>query len=360
MRVEEHLEQFTRRDWQERTTGGPVRFAVVGLGDFALERGLPALEQTERCELTTVVSGSPEKATSAAEEFDAGHALDYDSFVDGTAADAYDAVYVATPPAFHREYTRAAAEQGKHVLCEKPLATDVESAREMVRACEEAGVVLMTAYRLQTEPAIRRSRELIVDGCIGEPVQAYGEFSVRILDAAGPDSWRLDPDVAGGGALIDLGIYPLNTLRFLLQADPLAVWGETRSTHEAFDDVEENVAFHLSFPDDVLTSCTASFNAYKTSQLQVLGTEGRIRINTPFGGEVPQHILVECGDVTTEYTGEPIDEVVEQFAYFAHCIVTGESPEPDGNDGLADLDVIEATYAAAETSCSVDIEYSVV
>ena len=356
MRVEEHFEQFTRRDWQSRDEGGPVRFAVVGLGGFSRERALPAIEQTTFCEVTTLVSGSPEKRDAVADEVNADHAIDYDAFTDGVAEDAYDAVYIATPPAFHPKYTETAAEFGKHVLCEKPLATDAEHAQQMIDVCEANGVTLMTAYRLQTEPAVRRLREVIADGCIGDPVQVYGGFSVKLLETVGPDTWRLDPEFAGGGALIDLGIYPLNTLRYLLDCDPVAVRGELTSEHEAFDQVEEHVAFQLSLPDGVTASCTASFNAQKTSQLQVLGTDGQIWITAPFGGEVPQDVLVECGEVRTEYTGEPVDEVIEEFDYFAHCIITGETPEPDGYDGLTDLEIIEAIYGAAEMERTVEID----
>lgn len=357
MRVEEHFERFTERDWQELAAGGPIRFAIVGLGGFARERALPAIEGTTFCETTTVVSGSSAKARDTAAEFGVEHVLEYDSFERGDAKGEYDAVYVATPPAFHPKYAVIAAELGKHVLCEKPLAVDADGAERIIDACEDADVTLMTAYRLQTEPAMRRTRELLRDGCIGMPVQIHAGFSSKLLDTAGPDTWRLDADLAGGGALIDLGIYPLNTLRFLLDRDPVAVRAETTSVHEAFDDVDEHVAFQLSLPDGITASCTASFNAHRTSGLQVIGTEGQVEITSVFGGDVPQDLLVECGDVSTEYTGPPVDEVVEEFDYFAHCVLADETPEPDGYDGLADLEAIGATYEAAETGGTVPIDY---
>lgn len=359
MRVEEHFEDFTRRDWQHQEKSGPIRFAVVGLGHFAIERALPAIAQSTFGEVTTLVSGSPDKRAAVADQYNIDQTIDYAAFTNGAAVDAYDAAYIATPPAFHPQYTEAAADLGKNVLCEKPLATDAETAQKMIDTCEANGVTLMTAYRLQTEPAIRRSREVIADGCIGDPVQIYSCFSVHLLEIAGTDTWRLDPDIAGGGALIDLGIYPLNALRYLLDRDPVAVRGELTSNHEAFDQVEEHVTFQLSLPDGITASCTASFNAQKTSQFQIIGTNGQIQITAPFGGEVPQRILVECGDVSTEYTGSPVDEVVEEFDYFAHCLLTGETPEPDGYDGLTDLEIIEAMYEAADTECTVDINYRI-
>ncbi|EMA43320.1 D-xylose 1-dehydrogenase Gfo6 [Halococcus saccharolyticus] len=345
---------FTQRDWQTIDEGS-VRIAVIGLGGFARERALPAIRDAEFCETTVLVSGSPETAGNLAETFGVGQVLDYEAFHDGEESDAYDAVYVATPPAFHEEYATTAAERGKHVLCEKPLAADLAAAERIVDACADAGVVCMTAYRLRTEPAVRRMRELIADGAIGEPVQVHGGFSARLLDEMSPDTWRLDPHVAGGGALMDLGVYPLNTTRFLLDADPVSVVAETTSGEAPFDRVDEHVVFQLSFPGGVTASCTASFDAHPDSRLQILGTDGQVLITDPFGGDVSQEIVVERGDTHTRYAGPSVDEVREEFDYFAHCVLTGEDCETDGEDGLTDLRIIEAAYESAETGERIEL-----
>jgi xylose dehydrogenase (NAD/NADP) len=343
-----YFEGFTRRDW-ETVDEANVRIAVIGLGGFARNRALPAIRNTEFCETTVLVSGSPEKAGTLADEFDVDRTFDYAAFEDGEAADAYDAVYVSTPPAYHDDYAEAAARLGKHVLCEKPLAADVDAAERMVRACEDAGVVLMTAYRLRTEPAVRRTREAVRDGVIGDPVQVHGGFSTRLLENVGRDTWRLDPAVAGGGALIDLGIYPLNTSRFLLDATPTSVQADTTSPGPPFDLVEEHGAVLLTFPSGATASCTASFNAHPDSRLQVLGTDGQILIRDPFGGHTAQEIVVERDDTRTEYTGPVVDEVREEFDYFANCVVDGGGCESDGEEGLTDLRIVRNAYQAAET-----------
>lgn len=349
MRITPYFEEFTRRDWQT-IEEGTVRIAVVGLGGFARMRALPAIRDAELCETTVLVSGSPEKAGEIASEFDTERVIDYEAFHAGAASETYDAVYVATPPAYHAAYVERAAALGKHVLCEKPLAADLADTERMVEAFEGADIVLMTAYRLRTEPAVRRMREMIRDGVIGDPVQLHGGFSTRLLDTAGPDSWRLDPEIAGGGALIDLGIYPLNTARFLLDADPIALTAETVSGGEPFDRVEEHVAFQLTFPGGTTASCTASFDAHPDSRLQVLGTEGQLLVRSPFGGDVSQEIVVERGEMHVEYTGTPVDEVCEEFDYFAHCVLVGSTCEATGEDGLTDQRIIEAAYEAAETA----------
>ena len=352
--LDSYFTAFTRRDWQTIDEGN-VQLAVIGLGRFARERALPAIRDADFCELTVLVSGSPGKAGDLAATFGVERVLNYEEFRDGVGSDEYDAVYVATPPAFHEEYATAAANRGKHVLCEKPLATDLVAAERLVGACADADVVCMTAYRLRTEPAVRRMREVIADGVIGEPVQVHGGFSTRLLDSMSTDTWRLNPEIAGGGALIDLGVYPLNTTRFLLDADPAAVVAETGSDGAPFDRVDEHAAVQLSFPGGATASCTASFDAHPDSRLQVLGTDGQVLIRSPFGGDISQEIVVERGETRTRYTGPPVDEVREEFDYFAHCILADAVCETDGEDGLTDLRIIEGAYESAETGERVEL-----
>ena len=356
MALEDTFTEFTRRDWDRDAPDGTVRLAIVGTGDFARNRALPAIDEGSYCEPTVLVTGSPDRSRSIASAFDINHVVDYDGFLAGNHTAVYDAVYVATPNATHSEYTIAAAEHGKHVICEKPLETSVEDARAVVDACDDAGVTVMTAYRLQTEPTVRRTRELVRDGVIGEVVQVHGAFSHPLLEHAGPDTWRLDPELAGGGALVDLGIYPLNTIRYILDCDPADVYATTRSSGGPFAAVDEHVAFQLEFSTGVTASCTASFDAHASSSLELIGTDGTISIASPFGGVVPQEMVVESGDVRMEYTGPPVDEVCEEFDYFGYCVLTDTAPEPDGADGLADLRTVEAAYDSAETGCRVELE----
>ncbi|MCU4740787.1 Gfo/Idh/MocA family oxidoreductase [Halobacteria archaeon AArc-m2/3/4] len=357
MALEDYFAAFTERDWEVESVDGAVRIAIVGVGGFARNRALPGIESGTYCETTVLVSGSPDRSADVAESFGVEHVIDYDDFLAGAVEDAYDAVYVATPNALHGEYAVAAAERGKHVICEKPLETTVDDAREIVDACREADVTLMTAYRLQCEPTVRRTRELVRDGVVGDVVQIHGSFSHPLLEHARPDSWRLDDDLAGGGALVDLGVYPLNTTRYLLDCDPVSVYACTHSLDDAFAAVDEHVAFQLTFPTATTASCTASFNAHASSQLQLVGTDGMISISSPFGGIVPHKMVVESGDMRMEYTGEPVDEVREEFDYFGYCVLTGTEPEPDGDDGVADIRVIEAAYESAVQSQSVALDF---
>jgi xylose dehydrogenase (NAD/NADP) len=360
MDLEAVLDSGCARDW-ERTPAGsldPLRVAVVGVGWFTRGRALPALADSDRCTATTVVTSSTSKADRVVAEFDAvENGITYEAFHEGAAADAYDAVYVVTPNALHLESVTTAADLGKHVLCEKPMERDAERAARMVDACDEAGVTLMVAYRMQTEPAVRRARDLIDAGAIGDPVSVRGDMCQRLLDRVdpNPDQWRLDADLAGGGALFDLGVYPLNTARFLLDADPVAVTGRTRRDHEAFDEVDETVSFGVTFPDEVFASCVASHNARQSSSIVVTGTEGQVGVEPAFFQDQSRVLHVSAGDGRASVTFDRVDQMREEFDYFAHAVRTGADVGPDGEHGLVDMHAMEAVYEADERGTWVSV-----
>jgi len=346
------LEVPTRfeRDWDREVEDAPLRVAVIGLGWFGRDVALPAIEDSDYCEATAVVSGSPEKAAAVADEHDADVALTYDEYGAGEGADAYDAVYVVTPNALHLPHVETAAELDKAVLCEKPLEATAERATALVEAAEEGGVPLMTAYRMQTARSMRWVREQIRDGVIGDPVQIHGEFSFSILGGDGdPDQWRLSEDLAGGGALMDIGIYPMNTARFVLDADPVGVQATYHATGPAFEGVDEHVAFQLEFPDAATASCTASFGAKATSRFAVLGTEGQIVVDDPFGVAADREVTVETHRGRISCTGEEPSEMVEEFDYFAAAVLNDEEIRPDGRHGLVDVEIAEAVYESHDT-----------
>jgi xylose dehydrogenase (NAD/NADP) len=337
----------TERDW-DTDPDGTVRMAVVGVGRFARRLALPAIDASDYCALTTLVTGSPDARGDLAAEFGASEVVDYEAFRSGAAADAYDAVYVVTPNRLHLPNVEAAAEQGKGVLCEKPLEASLDRAERLVAACADAGVTLMTAYRMQTDPLVRRLREAIRTGELGDVVKLHGDFTSPLLSGSrGPDQWRLDPHLAGGGALYDIGVYPLNTARYLLDAEPTAVEATTTTTGP-FEGVDERVAFQVRFPNDVVGSFSASFSGYAGSTLTVHGTEGTVGLSDAFTPRRSRRVVLERGPRTT-FEGVGGGEVREEFDYFAHCVLAGSPPEPDGEDGLRDMRVMDAAYESAAT-----------
>jgi D-xylose 1-dehydrogenase (NADP+, D-xylono-1,4-lactone-forming) len=350
MELMKWLDDFTKRDWQY-TRKGTVRIALVGLGWWTTDMVIPALKDSELCCTTTVVSSSKNKAMKiASKEATIEHAITYKEFHDGEARETYDAVYIATPNARHLEYAETAAKLGKGVLCEKPMEATVERAQRLVNVCDSNNVPLMVAYRMQTQPAIRRARELIDNGFIGKPVQAYGNNSQLLLNMfSNPDQWRLDSDLSGyGTSIMDLGIYPINTLRFLLRSDPVAVTAQTESFQEDFSDVpDERSAYTLTFENGTHAVCTASQNAYGDSQLKLTGTDGQIDLSPVFSGECTLELA--RSDTTAQIDFEDVDEMRAEFDYFADKLIRSEPPSPDGQHGLVDMRTMEAIYRAAHS-----------
>jgi len=343
--MHEAFADIRRRDW-DTGDGETVRLAVIGCGGFARGVILPAIEECEYAEATVGVSGSADNREEVRERFGLATA-DYDSYAAGERADEYDAVYVATPNRLHLPHVETAAEQGKAVICEKPLEATVDRAERIVDTCSDAGVTLMTAYRLQTDPLFRRLREFLDDGGIGPVSKLTGDFTSPVLAGSwGPEQWRLDEELAGGGALVDVGVYPLNVTRFLLGQEPEWVDGHTR-TSEPYAPVDEHVTFEVGFPDAV-GSFSASFSGYPNADFAVYGEDGVVRVTDAFQPNRGRRLTVETSAGRWELDGLGGGEVREQFDYFAHAVTTRDEVEPDGADGLADVRLMATVYERAD------------
>lgn len=359
------LAALARRDWETDVTG-TVSYAVVGLGGYARGVSLPAIRDGDYGEVSVVVSGDDEKATETAAEYDAV-GLDYEAYADGEASDSYDAVYIATPNRLHLPHVETAARHGAHVVCEKPLEATPERAREAVAVCRDAGVRLMTAYRMQTDPVVRWLRRVIQRGELGGIQTLSGDFVFPVTKGRDSDQWRLDPELAGGGALFDVGVYPLNTARFLLDADPVAVDAtggrkpvdtggdrEPADADDPFAGVDEHTHFRAIFPDAV-GNFTASFSGYGSSTFEVVGERGRVRIDNAFRPGGDRRVTVDTADGRAGIEGAGRDETREEFDYFAHALLADAPIEPDGADGVADLDAMAAIYESADRGERVEL-----
>jgi xylose dehydrogenase (NAD/NADP) len=346
--MQAYLEEFTRRDWQSESIEGTVRLAVVGLGGFARDQALPGIENSEFCTVSTLVTGSPEKGERVAEEVGAERVLSYEAFHEGEGSENYNGVYVATPTGRHLPHVETAAELGKDVLVEKPIEKSLDRARGVREACEAAGVALMVAYRPRMEPTFRRARELLAEGAIGDVTEVHTQFSFDVLAMGGPDQWRIDRDLAGGGALMDAGVYTATIARFFVDSEPVSVQGETVSEHEAFEaGVDERGTYRIRFENDVLASCSASFTSTYSDWVAITGTEGTLRIEPAFWFDVDRELAIEREDWAANLTGPSVNEISEEFDHFGYAVRTGTDPEPDGAVGIRDLDVLEAVYESA-------------
>lgn len=352
------IESYDERNWQT-TTEGTVRYALLGLGWWTVDVALPAIESSDLGEVTTFVSSSTEKAEQLAQENDISHGISYDEFCNGVASTEFDAVYIGTPNAYHLEYVEAAANLKKAIICEKPMEATVERAEQMVEACESADVPLMIAYRMHTDPAVQRAKELIEDGFLGEPVSVYGHNSQPLLEMIpDPDQWRLNPDLSGyGTSVMDLGIYSINTARYLLDRDPIAVQSQMSSHHEAFEDVpDERSSAILILEDDIKMVTTDSQHAYEDTTLKITGTEGQIKFQPAFHGKVS--LSLSRNNITVQVAHDTFDaerEMKEEFDYFADRVLTNSDIHADGSHGLQDMRIIKAIHESAKYNEIIEI-----
>lgn len=349
----DYLDDFTRRDWEHldpKAVTDPVRVAIVGLGWFAREWALPGIARSAFTDATVVTDVDADAVEAVAAEHDVTGVTPAE-FRAGAVVDEYDAVYVATPNATHLEYVAAAAEQGKAVLCEKPLEATLDRSRRLVAACRDAGVPLMAGYRMQTDPAVRRLRDLLEAGVAGDVIHVHATMSQTMLGELGSDhdQWRLDSELSGGCALMDLGVYPLNTIRFVLGADPVRVSGRTRTNHEAFADVDEHATYRLEFPGGVDALCSVSQNAQHASRLEVTGTEARLILDPAFYEREDRGFAVVRDGTRVDVDFDQVHQIEEEFAYFGHQLLADEPFHPDGEHALADMRALDGIYESAET-----------
>ena len=218
--------------------GKKVGFAVVGLGTIAQGFVLPSFAKCKNAKLVAVVSRDKHKATRVARKFKAEAHYSNEEYAACLANPAIDAVFVATPNGLHESFTVRAAQAGKHVLCEKPLAATAEQAARMVEACRRNRVLLMTAYRKYFEPSTLCLKQLIQNGDLGRIDVIHTAFS-ELYSPGKSLPWLVDSHLAGGGPLMDLGVYCVNTTRWLVEEDPVEVSAQSWSRDTVtFLDVE--------------------------------------------------------------------------------------------------------------------------
>ena len=335
-----------------------VGYAVIGLGGIAQVAVLPAFAHSENAELVAVVSGDKAKAKKLCAEFKAQSAYSYKEYAECLKNLEVEAVYIATPPGEHEKYAVAAAKAGKHVLCEKPLAANLQQARKMVEACRRHRVRFMTAYRKYFEPSTVTLKKMISNGELGriDVIHTlFGEF--RPYGDNSP-AWLFSRKLCGGGPLMDLGVYCVNTCRWLVGEDPVAA--EAKSwvrDKRRFKEVEEGIAFRLDFKSGVMLQGTAAYSSVFSSFVHVHGEKGWAALSPAFAFEEERRLTGKIAGKWFEQAFEAIDEFAPELDTFAACIRQGRDPEPSGAQGMRDLIIIDAIYKAAKTGKAVKIKY---
>ena len=310
-----------------------------------------ALAASDSAHLTGLVTGHPvEKGQKFASMYNvpASSIYGYDTFERIQDNKAIDAVYIALPNSMHCEYVVRAAKAGKHVFCEKPMAISSAECRQMIDACRKANVQLMIGYRMQYDVTFRKVYDMVRSGAFGE-IEA---FQAGFYGMKNKQQWRLDRALSGGGSLLDLGVYPLNTVRWMTGEEPAEYRGlvATREKGAKYASVEQSIDWMMKFPSGVLANCGSSYGQNGTSFLQVNGSVGHIRIEPAF----------TYGDTVLKYTGTTKDgsisgqgevfhpdQFVAEANHFGDCILHNKPVATPGEEGLKDLLAIEAIYSAA-------------
>lgn len=334
-----------------------VGFAVVGLGAIATGSVLPAFAHSKRAKLVALVSRDKKKASRLAKQFSATTHYSSDEFENCLANPDIAAVYVATPPGEHLAWTIQAARAGKHVLCEKPLAATLEQSAQMVKACREDGVLLMTAYRKYFEPSCLHLKQLIRKGSLGRLDVIHTAFSELHLPGRSPD-WLLDARLAGGGPLMDLGVYCVNTTRWLVDEDPVTASAVAwRRDQSRFHQVEEGVSFRLNFPSGLVVQGSSTYAAALSSFVYVQGSRGWASLSPAFPFDEERHLSAKIGGRRLQRTFKIIDEFALELDAFAAAIRQRRPIEPDGAQGHRDMIILDAIYESSRKKEPVAIRY---
>ncbi|MCB1628450.1 MAG: Gfo/Idh/MocA family oxidoreductase [Xanthomonadales bacterium] len=331
--------------------GRKLGVALCGLGSLSTNQIAPALARTQHCRLAGIVTGTPAKARQWQQQYGLPERsiYDYDNMHRMADNPDIDIVYVVTPNALHLPHAQAAAAAGKHVFCEKPLEISVARCQQMIDAVRGAGRLLGVAYRCQFEPnnleCVRLAREQV----LGELRIIDAGFSFHIGD---PTQWRLRRDLAGGGALMDIGVYCLQTTCQLTGEEPIWISAmEAKTDAQKFAEVDETVIWQSRFPSGVVSSCIASYGANGYSGYRAGATGGWFGLEPGYYYD---------GNRGRRSDGMEIQIPVEdQFAleldHFAECILTGSPCRVPGEMGLRDVRIMMAIYDSIRRGAPVEL-----
>jgi predicted dehydrogenase len=325
----------------------PVRWGVLGAANIALKKVIPGMQKSELASVVAIASRDKEKARAAADELGIARAYgSYDELLDDPEI---EAIYNPLPNHLHVPWSIRAAERGKHVLCEKPIALSAEEARELLAVRDRTGVEIGEAFMVRTHPQWIMVKELIATGRIGALRLVTGHFSYYNRD---PNNIRSRPEY-GGGALMDIGCYPIFFSRWMFDAEPL----EVVSIVERDPDmkVDRLTSAILRFEGGQATfSCSTQIVPYQT--MQIFGTTGRISVEIPFNAppDRPCRIFVDDG---RDFVGSGIETItlptVDQYTLQADAFsraIRGVGTVPVSlEDAIANMSVIDALFRSAET-----------
>jgi predicted dehydrogenase len=334
---------------------GPVlRVAIMGLGSYG-NRVAEAMQSCKMAKLTGVISGTPSKIKDWQSKYSIPekNCYNYDNF-DGIKDNPdIDAVYVITPNALHHGQVIRVAKAGKHVICEKPMAVNADKGKEMVDACKKANVKLLVGYRMHFEPKTLEIIRMRKEGELGKIMFFQGLCGFRIGD---PTQWRLNKELAGGGSLMDIGIYAVNGSRYMVGEEPVWVTAqETKTDLQKFKEgVDETIQFQLGFPGGATASCLSTYNMGNLDRFFLDAEKGFAELQ-PATGYGPIQGRTNKGELTYPH----VTHQTVQMDEMAGIIFQGKQPivPIDGEEAVKDLKIMDAIYQAARTGKKVDFKW---
>lgn len=330
-----------------------LRVAIMGLGGYG-SRVAEAMKGCKNAKLVGVISGTPAKIRDWQSKYNIAekNCYNYDNFDQITNNPDIDAVYVITPNGLHREHVIRSARAGKHVICEKPMALNAAEGKEMVDECKKANVHLLVGYRMHFEPKTLEVIRMRNAGEFGKVLFFQGLCGFRI---GNPNQWRLDRALAGGGSLMDIGIYAINGARYMVGEEPVWVTAqETKTDKVKFKEgVDETIQFQLGFQSGAVASCLSTYNMNNLDRFFLNGEKGFAEMQ-PSTGYGPIEGRTHKGLLDQPH----LTHQTLQMDEMAEIILNGKKPvvPVDGFEGLKDLKVIDAIYLAAKTGKKVDLK----
>jgi len=329
--------------------GKKLGWAVVGLGSLSINQILPAFANCEKSKVVAFVSGHPDKASKLALRYgvDPKNIYNYENYDSIKNNPEVDVIYVVLPNGMHAEYTVRGLQAEKHVLCEKPMANTPAECQQMIDAAHKVDRKLMIAYRCRYEPYNREAIRIARSGELGPTQMILADAGFRIGD---PQQWRLNKQMAGGGSMMDIGIYALNASRYLTGEEPKEVNAMIHNTpgDPRFKEVEEHITFQLRFPSGILANCSSSYGYFHQSHYRVMGTDARLGVDpaTWYSG---LRLWIERDNVIEQRDLPSVDHFATEMDHMSDCIMQNQQPLTPGEEGLRDLTIIHAIYESARS-----------
>src|SRR6187455_1228867 len=333
---------------------GPIlRVAIMGLGSYGT-RVADAMKDCTKAKLVGVISGTPSKITTWQSKYNIPekNCYNYENYDNIKNNPDIDAVYIITPNALHKDAAIRVAKAGKHVICEKPMSINAKDGEQMVAACKKANVKLLVGYRLHFEPKTLEIIRMRKDGEFGKVLFFQGLSGFRIGD---PTQWRLKKDLAGGGAMMDIGIYSINGARYMIGEEPIWVTAqETKKDKEKFKEgVDETIQFQLGFPSGAVASCLSTYSMNNLDRFFLNAEKGFAEL-LPATAYGPIKGKTNKGELDFPH----VTHQTVQMDRMAEIILEGKQPivPVDGEEGLKDLKIIDAIVQAAKTGKKIELK----